>query len=307
MPIPILIDCDPGHDDAIAILLALASPEVELLGVTTVGGNAGLDHTTRNALQVLELADATAMPVARGEARPLSRALVVADHVHGASGMEGPTLPDPRMEPLPGHATDLICGVVDQHPDQVTLVATGPLTNVAVLVRDRPEVARRLRRVVLMGGGMAESNITPAAEFNIWADPEAAALVFGSGLDITMVGLDVTHQALVGPSDLDRTAGRCARVVAELLDYFGRFHRDVYGLEASPIHDAVAVAHVIWPDLLATDLLNVEVETESDLCRGRTVVDVHRVTGRPPNAHVALAIDGHAFTERLVDRLHRLP
>jgi purine nucleosidase len=307
MPIPVLIDCDPGHDDAIALLLALASPELAVLGVTTVGGNSGLDHTTRNALQVLELAERPDIPVAPGCDHPLVRPLVIADHVHGESGMEGPTLPEPTTEPIDEHAVDFIARTVASHPEPITLVPTGPLTNVAMLLRKHPDVAAQLDRIVLMGGGVSISNITPAAEYNIWADPEAAQVVFDSGVDVTMIGLDVTHQALLAPEDIDPTTGTCARVVRQLLEFFGRFHREVYGLEASPIHDAVAVGHVVWPDLLTTEHVNVSVESASELTRGATVVDINRVTGRPPNAHVAVDIDGAAFTERLQERLRILP
>ncbi len=307
MPIPILIDCDPGHDDAIALLLAIASPEVDLLGVTTVGGNSGLANTTRNALQVLELAGRPDIAVAPGEAHPLSVPLLIQDHIHGASGLEGPDLPEPRTEALETHAVDFIVDKVAACDEPVTLIPTGPLTNIALLLRRHPGIAELLDRIVLMGGGMAESNVTPAAEFNIWADPQAADEVFSAGLDVTMVGLDVTHQALLGPDDIDRARGDSARVVAEFLDFFGHFHRDVYGLDASPIHDAVAVAHVIWPDLLEVDEFDVRIETESPLTRGRTVVDLNRVTGHEPNAIVALGIDGERFSRLLVERLYRLP
>ncbi|MEX1280965.1 MAG: nucleoside hydrolase [Acidimicrobiia bacterium] len=307
MPIPLLIDCDPGHDDAIALLVALASPEVEVLGVTTVGGNSGLANTTRNALQVLESVGRTDVGVAPGADHPLVRPLVIADHVHGASGMEGPSLPEPTTPPLDEHAIDFLARMVEASPEPPTLVATGPLTNVALFLRRHPGAASGLRRVVLMGGGMAVSNITPAAEFNVWADPEAAEVVFDAGLDVTMVGLDVTHRALVGPGDVDRSRGATAGFVADLLEFFGRFHREVYGLDASPVHDAVAVAHVVWPDLVATEHLNVEVESASPLTRGATVVDVNRVSGRQANCHVAVDIDGEAFRERLLERLYRLP
>ena len=307
MPTPILIDCDPGHDDAIAILLAIASPEVDLIGVTTVGGNSGLENTTRNALQVLELARRPDIPVAAGAAHPLSVPLHTQDHVHGATGLDGPDLPEPTSREVQTHAVDFIAETVASSDEPVTLIPTGPLTNVALLLRRHPDIAGQLDRIVLMGGGMAESNVTPAAEFNIWADPEAADEVFSAGLDVTMVGLDVTHQALLGPADIDRSAGNSARVVAEFLDFFGHFHRDVYGLEASPIHDAVAVAHVIWPDLLEVDEFDVAIETVSPLTRGRTVVDLNRVTGREPNTKVAVGIDGERFARLLVERLYRLP
>ncbi len=308
-PVPIVLDCDPGHDDAIAMLLALASPEVELLAVTTVAGNQTLEKTTRNALKVLELADRPDVPVAAGAARPLVRDARVALEVHGESGLDGPELPEPQIEPSGEGAVDFLTRLLTEAPEPITLVPVGPLTNVGRLLQERPEVAGGIARIVLMGGAIAEGNVTPAAEFNIWADPEAAALVFGSGLDVTMVGLDVTHQALVGPAQAEqlRAAGRVGEVVSELLEFYGRFHKEIYDFPGSPIHDAVAVAQVVRPELLQTARRNVEIEVESELCRGRTVVDLWHRTGRPENAHVAVRIDAEAFVELLVERLARFP
>ena len=299
---PILLDCDPGHDDAIALLLALGSDEVELRGVTTVAGNQTLEKTTANAIRVLELADRADVPVAAGSPRPLVRELHVASNVHGETGLDGPDLPPPRAEPSRQHAVDFLV----ERIEGVTLVATGPLTNVALLLARYPEA--RPERIVLMGGAIAEGNVTPAAEFNIWADPEAAARVFASGLDVTMVGLDVTHRALVTAAHAEqlRGSGRVAKAVAELLDFYGVFHREVYGFDGSPVHDAVAVAHVIDPTLLETRRLNVRVDTESELCRGRTVVDLWQRTGLDANAGVAVDIEAERFLELLLDRLARL-
>jgi pyrimidine-specific ribonucleoside hydrolase len=296
---PILVDCDPGHDDAIALVLALASPEVELLGVTTVAGNQTLEKTTANAIRVLELAGRGGIPVAAGADRPLVREPFGAANVHGETGLDGPELPPPRARPVEEHAVDFLA---ERLEPGVVLVATGPLTNVALLLErtdDRPE------RIVLMGGSIGVGNVTPAAEFNIWADPEAADRVFRSGLDLTMVGLDVTHQALVRP-DRFRDAGRVGHVVAEWLEFFSRFHRDVYGFDGSPIHDAVALAHVVRPGLLETVERHVAVDTESELCRGRTVVDLWQRTGQAPNARVAVGIDAAGFVDLLVDRVTAL-
>lgn len=309
MSIPIIIDCDPGHDDAIAILLALASPEVEVLGITTVGGNSGLDNTTRNALTVLEVAGRTDVPVAAGCDHPLIRPLRIADHVHGKSGMDGPVLDPPTITPIDSHAVDFIAAAVAASPDPVTLVPTGPLTNIALLLRRHPTVVDNLSRIVLMGGAIELGNTTPSAEFNIWVDPEAADVVFRSGLDLTMVGLDVTHQARMGRAHGDRlrNRGRSGAFVADLLDFFVRFHERVYGMDSSPIHDAVAVADVIWPDLLEADRFHVTVETMSPLTAGRTVVDRWRVTGHEPNARVGLSIDGTRFGDLVVERIGALP
>ena len=296
MSIPILLDCDPGHDDAIALLLALGSDELELRGVTTVAGNQTLEKTTANAIRVLELAGRAKIPVAAGAGRPLLREPRVAADVHGDTGLDGPDLPPPHVDPSPQHAVDFLA----ERVDGATLVATGPLTNVALLLARHPEA--KPERIVLMGGAIAEGNVTPAAEFNIWADPEAARRVFTSGLDVTMVGLDVTHRALVTPAHASqlREAGRIGAVVAELLEFYGGYHRSVYGWDGSPIHDAVAVAHVIDPGLLELERLNVRIDTESELCRGRTVVDLWRRTGLEPTANVAVGIDAERFVDLLL-------
>ena len=304
-----MIDCDPGHDDALALLLAVASPELELLGVTTVAGNQTLEKTTANALRVLELVGRGDVPVAAGAERPLVRPPAVAADAHGESGLDGPDLPPARGEPAARHAVDFLAELVLASPAPVTLVPTGPLTNVALFLARHPDAASRLERIVLMGGAIAEGNVTPAAEFNVWADPEAAGRVFASGLDVTMVGLDVTHRALLLPEHREalRAAGRTGKVAAELLDFFTRFHRKVYGFPGSPVHDAVAVAHVLRPGLLDTVHRHVAIECASELCRGRTVVDLWRRTGAPANAHVAVEIDREAFVELLLERLSSLP
>jgi inosine-uridine nucleoside N-ribohydrolase len=303
---PIILDCDPGHDDAIALLLALASPELEILGVTTTYGNQTLEKTTANALRVLELAGRPNVAVAMGAAGPLERELVVAAHVHGESGLDGPTLPPPNVEPVSDSAVEWMAAAIADAPGPVTLVPTGPLTNVASYLAVHGTVG--IERIVLMGGAIAEGNMTPAAEFNIWADPEAAQVVFDSELDVTMIGLEVTHKAVTG-ADVQRRlreAGPIGVFVAELVDFFTVYHRQTYGWDGAPIHDAVAVAHVFRPDLVETKLRNVEVERVSDLCRGRTVVDLWLRTGRPANAHVGVDLDTDAFFDLLVARIAQL-
>jgi inosine-uridine nucleoside N-ribohydrolase len=302
---PVLIDCDPGHDDAIALLLALASPEIEVLGVTTVAGNQTLEKTTANALKILEFTGRTEIPVAAGAERPLVREPYVADYVHGESGMDGPELPDPQTRPIGQHAVDFLAERIETG---VVLIPTGPLTNVGLLLAHYPEVAERIERIVLMGGAIAEGNVTPAAEFNIWADPEAAARVFTSGIDVTMVGLDVTHKALFRPADSERLAatGRTGRLVAELFDFYQQFHSEQYGWDGSPVHDAVAVAHVIRGDLVTTADRGVIVDTGGELSRGRTYVDLWGRAGWEPNAHVAVGIDAQRFVDFLIERLASL-
>jgi pyrimidine-specific ribonucleoside hydrolase len=303
---PVLIDCDPGHDDAMALLLALASPELELLGVSTVHGNQTLEKTTANALRVLEFAGRGDVPVAAGADRPLVREPRVAAHVHGETGLDGPDLPPPRGAPVGAHAVDFLADRIRSAGRPVTLVPTGPLTNVALLLARHPDLA--LERIVLMGGAIAEGNVTPAAEFNVWVDPEAAARVFASGIEVTMVGLDVTHRALMTPEHAERlrAAGRVGAMVAELWDFYHRFHTRVYAFAGTPVHDALAVAHVIRPELLRTEHRNVEIDCASELCRGRTVVDLWRISGRAPNAHVGVEVDGAAFLDLLVDRIASL-
>jgi inosine-uridine nucleoside N-ribohydrolase len=298
MTTPLILDCDPGHDDAIALLLALASPEIHLLGVTTVHGNQTLEKTTDNALRVLAFAGREDIPVAAGADRPLERTLHVAAHVHGESGLDGPEVPERASDPLDQHAVDFL---LEHVTPETVLVPVGPLTNVALAL----ERGLRPARIVLMGGSIAEGNMTPAAEFNIWADPEAAARVFGSGLDVTMIGLDVTHRALLTPEwgGRFRRAGKAGTFVAELVEFFKQYHRRTYGWDGAPIHDAVALAHAFRPGIVVTEHLNVEIETESELCRGRTVVDRWHRTDREPNAHVGVDVDGEAFFELLLERI----
>jgi inosine-uridine nucleoside N-ribohydrolase len=307
-PTPILIDCDPGHDDAIALLLALASPEVDLLGVTTVAGNQTLAKTTANALRVLEFVGRSDVPVAAGADRPLSRELHVAAHVHGESGLDGPALPPPHGEPIDEHAVDFLARSALGSERPVTLVPVGPLTNIALLLARYPEVVEAVERIVLMGGAVAEGNTTPAAEFNIWADPEAARRVFSSGLSVTMIGLDVTHKALMTDAHAERlrSSGPAGRMVAELYDFFKGFHAETYGFDGAPIHDAVAVAQVIRPGIVETVHRRVDIDCESELCRGRTVVDLWRRTDREPNADIGVEIDRDAFLELLCGRIASL-
>ena len=304
----ILLDCDPGHDDAIALLLALASPEVDLVGITTVHGNQTLDKTTVNALKLLEFVGRTDVPVAAGAAAPFVREPFVAEYVHGESGMDGPALPQPTTAPVDEHAVDFIARVVTESAEPVTLVPTGPLTNIGLFLARHPDAAAKVERIVLMGGAIGEGNVTPAAEFNIWVDPEAAERVFRSGLDVTMIGLDVTHQAIFGPGPTAelKAAGRVGAMVAELLEFYGRFHKQSYGWDGSPIHDAVAMAHAFRPGIVETVHTGVRVDCGEELGRGRTNVDLRGRVGWEPNAHVAVGIDADAFVALLVERISSL-
>jgi inosine-uridine nucleoside N-ribohydrolase len=303
MPVPILIDCDPGHDDAIAIMLALASPEVELRALTTVSGNAPLRHTVANAIRVLDHAGRFDIPVAAGADRPLVQDPFTPGDVHGPTGLDGPDLPAPSREPVAGHAIDLIAEHVEASPEPLVLVPTGPLTNIALFAARYPEVAARVGRVVLMGGAAGFGNVTPNAEFNIWADPDAARRTFMSGMDVTMVGLDVTHRALIEPVHCERlrATGRAGKLTADLVEFYGRSH---VGWAGSPIHDAVAVAHVIDPTLLSLTECHVDVDC-GPVGRGRTICDLHGTTGLPANARVATDIRP-GFGDWLGDRIARL-
>jgi inosine-uridine nucleoside N-ribohydrolase len=299
----VILDCDPGHDDAIALLLALGSPEIDLLGVTTVSGNKALEQTTANAIRVLDHIHRDDVPVAAGADRPLVRRLDVRPNHHGETGLDGPDLPAPAREPLDEHAVDWIAQALTARPEPVTVVATGPLTNIALFLARYPELARRLERVVLMGGAIGEGNITPAAEFNMWVDPEAASRVFASGLDLTMVGLDVTYKALMTPAHAKRlaAAGRAGRLVADLFGFYSRFHRQRFGWDGAPIHDACAVAQVIDPGVIETRTCGVKIDTGGELSRGRTNADRWNRMGWGPNCHVAVDIDPDRFLELLVE------
>ena len=299
----IILDCDPGHDDAIALLLALGSPaELELVGVTTVSGNQTLEKTTANAIRVLDHIGRDDIPVAAGAPRPLAREGRVLPHVFGDTGLDGADLPPPARDPEPEHAIDWIARTVRSSSEPVTLVATGPLTNVALLLARYPDVA--LEGIVMMGGAIGEGNETPAAEFNMWVDPEAAARVFESGIELTMVGLDVTHQALMTSAHAERLApaGRAGKLVADLYEFYSRFHRQYYPWEGSPIHDACAVAQLIDPALIETLHCGVRIDTGSE-SRGRTNVDRWGQMGWEPNCYVAVDIDAEGFLELLVERI----
>ncbi|MEV6845153.1 nucleoside hydrolase [Actinoplanes sp. NPDC051411] len=305
----VIVDCDPGHDDALALLLALGDPRLELLGVTTVAGNQTVDKTTRNALRILASAGATGVPVAAGCDRPLAGPLSVAEDIHGFSGLDGPDLDIPTAEPANVHAVELIRRLVMAGREPVTLIATGPLTNVALLLRTHPEVVPGLDRIVFMGGSTDRGNTTPYGEFNIVTDPEAADIVLRAGLPTTMIGLNVTHQALATPEVIAgfRALGtRLGTVCAELMTFFAGTYRQVFGFPHPPVHDPVAVAAVIDPAIVETVHAPVAVELIGAHTRGATVVDLHRRTARPPNADVAVGLDVDAFWRLLTTAVARI-
>ncbi len=314
MPAPrrIILDTDPGQDDAVAILLALASPEeIEVLGIVAVAGNVPLALTARNARIVCELAGRRDIPVFAGCDRPLVRPLVTAEHVHGKTGLDGPVLPEPTMPLAPGHGVDFIVETLRREPPgTVTLVPIGPLTNIAAAFRKAPDIVPRVQEIVLMGGAYFEvGNITPAAEFNIFVDPEAADIVFRSGVPLTVMPLDVTHKALTTPAriaafrDLGSEVGRA---VAAWTDFFERFDKAKYGGAGAPLHDPCTIAWLIRPGLFSGRHVNVVIETKGEFTAGMTVADWWRVSGRPANALFMGGIDAEGFYALLTERLARL-
>ncbi|MEU4192003.1 nucleoside hydrolase [Kribbella sp. NPDC026611] len=302
MAVPLILDCDPGHDDAMALLLAIADPAVDLLAVTTVAGNQTVDKCTLNARRVLSLAGASHIPVARGAAQPLVRRLRIADDVHGQTGLDGPLFTDePSVPESPYSAHELLTDVLRTHPTPVTVVATGALTNVAALLASEP--VPNLAEIVWMGGSTDRGNIQPLAEANAAVDPEAADQVVRSGVPFTMCGLNVTHQALVTDeivAQFERIGTPLARVCVEWMTFFASTYRDLFGFAAPPLHDPVAVARVIDPAIVRCVEANLVIETQGEWTAGATVVDLDGYTGRPANARIAVELDRGAFWSRIV-------
>jgi purine nucleosidase len=307
----IIIDTDPGQDVAVAILLALASPELEVLGITTVAGNVPLDLTTRNARVVCELAGRKDIKVFSGCEAPLVRPLVTAEYVHGKSGLDGITLPDPEMPLAEGHAVDFLIETLRaEAPGSVTLCPIGPLTNIATALRQAPDIGPRIAEIVLMGGAYFEvGNVTPAAEFNIYVDPEAADIVFKSGIPLVVMPLDVTHKVLTTRARVEAFRGLGTPVghaVASWTDFFERYDMAKYGSEGAPLHDPCTIAYLLQPDLFTGRHVNVEIETEGRFTTGMTVADWWRVSKREANAMFIGDVDAEGFYALLTERLGRL-
>lgn len=308
----IIIDSDPGQDDAVALLLALASPELDVLGVTTVAGNVPLSYTRRNARIIVELAGRPDVPVFSGAIRPLIRPLVTAEHVHGKTGLDGPQLPEPTIALQAEDAVDFIIRTLRERPaGSVTLCPLGPLTNVALALIRAPDIASRIGEIVLMGGAYFEGgNITPSAEFNIYVDPHAAEVVFKSGAPIVMLPLDVTHQVLSTQARIAAIAAlgnRAGQTVAQMLSFSERFDLEKYGADGAPLHDPCVIAYLLRPTLFAGRHINVEIETRSELTMGATVADWWRVSDRPANATFIRSVDAAGFYSLLGERLAVLP
>lgn len=299
---PVVLDCDPGHDDALAILLAASAPALELVAITTVAGNQSLDKTTLNARRVCSVAGIEGVPVAAGCDRPLVRERIAAPEIHGESGLDGPAFEAPTVPLDPRHGVDVIIEASQTHPG-VVLVATGPLTNVATALSRDPDLGKRLERIVLMGGAIGLGNVTPAAEFNIGADAEAARAVFESGIPITMVPLETTHRALATDDVITRIAALdfpLARICVELLGFFADTYRRVFGFEAPAVHDPCAVAWLLDPTIVPTKPMRVDIETRAEFSYGRTVCDVYGITGREPNAEVGVGLDEGRFWDLMI-------
>ncbi|EYR83259.1 nucleoside hydrolase [Shinella sp. 838] len=310
-PRKIIIDTDPGQDDAAAIMLALGSPELDILGITTVAGNVPLARTSCNARIILEFCSRTDVKVYAGADKPIARPLITAEHVHGKTGLDGPELHEPRMPLEAQHAVDFIIETLRHEPaGTVTLCTLGPLTNIATALEKAPDIAGRVRELVMMGGGFFEGgNITPAAEFNIYVDPEAAAAVFKSGIPIVMMPLDVTHKVLTLKSrvaGLRAIGSRPAKALVEMLDFFERFDVEKYGSDGGPLHDPTVIAYLLKPELFSGRNCNVEIETASPLTIGMTVVDWWQVTDRKHNARVMKDVDADGFFALLAERVGRL-
>jgi purine nucleosidase len=308
---PIIIDTDPGQDDAVAILLALASQELEVLGITAVAGNVPLALTEVNARKICELAGKTDVKVYSGAIRPMLRTLVTAEHVHGRTGLDGPVLPEPKMKLEKQHAVDFIIETLMERPaGTVTLCVLGPMTNIGLALVREPRIASRIKRIVAMGGGFFEGgNVTPTAEFNIYVDPQAARLVFESGIPITLIPLDCTHQALTTKARVEKfrvMKNKTGPATAQLLDFFERFDEQKYGTDGGPLHDPCVIAWLLQPDLFTSRDVNVSVECESELTMGMTVIDWWRVTERKANATVCRGINADGFFELLTKRLATL-
>lgn len=307
----IIIDTDPGQDDAIAILLALASPELDVLGITVVAGNVPLELTQKNTRKVCELAGKSDTKVFAGAERPMQRQLVTAEYVHGETGLNGTQLPEPTMPLQVQHGVDHIIETVMSLPEKtVTLCTLGPLTNIGLALEKEPKIAPRIQELVMMGGGMFEGgNITPAAEFNIYVDPDAAKQVFDSGIAIVAMPLDVTHKALTTKKRVDsiRALGTPVGIAAaEWLDFFERFDEEKYGTDGGPLHDPNVIAYLLKPELYSGRLVNVEVEVTSELTMGMTVADYWHVTNKPKNAFWTTDLDADGFFDLILERLSQL-
>jgi purine nucleosidase/pyrimidine-specific ribonucleoside hydrolase len=304
-PIPLILDCDPGHDDALAMILAAHNPSLKLLGITTVSGNGGIAKVTLNARRVATLAGIN-VPIAEGAGKAILGAIEEAHDIHGESALDGAELPQPKIELSDLHAVDLIAKLISEHPEPVTLVATGPLTNIALFLKMYPQLKNQVSEIVFMGGSASRGNRTPYAEFNIWMDPEAADVVLRSGLPLTMCGLDVTHQALVTKpifAQLEGMKTELSNTIIGLLKFFAKTYDEVFEMPDPPLHDPVAIALLIDRSVVKSRFVNVQVELSGPLTRGATVVDIYNRLGEEVNCNVALELDFEKFWNLMLDAI----
>jgi len=309
-PVPVLLDCDPGHDDAVAILLALGSPGVRLLGITTCFGNCAVEDATRNAQRVLALVGREDVPVAVGASAPMRGELALGNYVHGASGLDGPDLPEPTVAPVDETATEFLARCLVEAPEPVTVVVTGPMTNLGELLAAQPDLTARIREIIFMGGSTERGNHTPTAEFNTFADPEALDVVLRSGVPLRMVGLNLTHQALATPEVVERMSAMphgVGRTCAAWMGFFGDSYERIWEFSSPPVHDPCTIAPLLDPDVIGWRSCFVAVELDGTWTRGTTVVDLfHRLPGHEPNVEVALELDAARYWDLVLAALDRL-
>lgn len=303
----IIMDCDPGHDDALAIILAAVQPKLDVLGITTVSGNAEIEKTTLNALKICDLVSLHDVVVSKGASEPLVRLRETAPGIHGDSGLDGPVFPDPTRGWSDEHGADTIIRLVKSSKNPVTILPTGPLTNVALAFTKAPEIKDNIEEIVLMGGGTF-GNWTPTAEFNIWADPEAAKKVFDSGIPIVVMGLDITHQALATKEVIDQVNkidNEVAKIVGELLVFFASTYKEMFDFDGAPVHDVLTVAYLVAPELFTMKDVNITVETKGEFTAGTTLIDLHGVSGRSVNAKFGLELDTEGFWQLMIEALKK--
>lgn len=305
----IILDCDPGHDDALALTMAVASEQIELLGVTTSAGNQTPDKTLNNALRMLTLLDAMDIPVAGGNHRPLMRDLKIADYVHGETGLDGADLPEPAFEPVDQPAVELIADILRAQSEPVTLVVTGPMTNIALFLRVHPELENKIKQIVFMGGAVGQGNVQPTTEFNMAVDPEAAKIVINEGIPLVMAGLNVTLKAQICPDDLEKIRkinNRVAQAVTGQMEFYGKWYgQEEFRLAGTPVHDPCTIAYLLKPEIFEAQLAYLDVETQGQLTAGETVVDFAGLMNQKSNAKILMGLDRQMFVDLIISLLHQ--
>ncbi|KRM52032.1 pyrimidine-specific ribonucleoside hydrolase RihA [Ligilactobacillus araffinosus] len=308
-PEKIILDCDPGHDDALALMMAVASTQIKLLGVTTSAGNQTPDKTLNNALRMLTLLGTTDVPVAGGNHRPLMRNLKIADYVHGETGLDGADLPEPTFEPVDQPAVELIADILHSQIEPITLVVTGPMTNIALFLRIHPELKNKIKQIVFMGGAAGQGNVHPTTEFNMAVDPEAAKIVVNEGIPLVMAGLNVTLKAQICSDDLERMRkinNQVAQAITGQMEFYGKWYgQDEFGLAGTPVHDPCTIAYLLKPAIFETHTAYLDVETQGQLTAGETIVDFAGLMNRKPNAKVLMNLDRQRFVDLIIDLLHQ--